>query len=337
MRILLVGPRDNATMMHRREALINLGHSIQLAEDRVIGEQHILPVKMLLSIFKRLGIPLDHKNVNRKVIETTNSFGPHIVWINKGLVIKKRTILTIKQKVNFVIHYNIDDIYNKGNFSIYFKKALPFYDIHFTTKINNIEYLKSLGAGKVVLTYDSYSRFYHYPRAISRDNKIYDISFVGGFEEERADYMFYLAKRGLKVHVWGNNWGKYMRTHPNLIIHYRQALGKEYNFVMNSTKIVLSFLRKANNDVITTRSFEIPACGAFALAEFSEAQSLYFGDKTEIVYFQSREDLHSKALYYLKHDDERERIASNGHVKVNSLKRSYTDTLAEVLNNIICE
>ena len=144
-----------------------------------------------------------------------------------------------------------------------------------------------------------------------------DVGFIGSFEQPRADDMLYLAQNGIRVRIWGNGWGSFDPKEPNLIIERRALVNTNNNPLYSkgicATKINLAFLRKANWYLQTDRSIiEIPACGAFLMAEYSDEHAALFAEDKEAVYFKSGSELVEKINYYLVHDDERLCIAAAG-------------------------
>jgi len=66
---------------------------------------------------------------------------------------------------------------------------------------------------------------------------------------------------------------------------------------------------------IKGRNFEIPGCGGFQLSGRADHLEDYFSPGEEIVFFDDVDDLVAKARYYLRHEDERARIAQAGYAR----------------------
>jgi spore maturation protein CgeB len=94
---------------------------------------------------------------------------------------------------------------------------------------------------------------------------------------------------------------------------------------MNSNKIVLGLLNHYNRDLHTSRTFEIPACGAFMLMERTQEQQKIFNEGVEAEYFGSIDEAVEKIKYYLTHEEERKQIAQAGHQRCTTSAYSYND------------
>lgn len=64
---------------------------------------------------------------------------------------------------------------------------------------------------------------------------------------------------------------------------------------------------------IKGRNFEVPGCGAFLLTEYVDHLEDYYEIGKEVECFRSLKELVEKIDYYLKHEEERERIAKAGY------------------------
>jgi spore maturation protein CgeB len=111
--------------------------------------------------------------------------------------------------------------------------------------------------------------------------------------------------------------------HELLVIEGRPLYGDSYAKALCSFDICLGFLCKANRDLQTTRTVEIPACQRFMLAERSAEQSELFEEGNEAEFFESTEELLRKIRFYLAHPEERMRIAAAGRERC--LRSGYSN------------
>jgi spore maturation protein CgeB len=121
---------------------------------------------------------------------------------------------------------------------------------------------------------------------------------------------------------------------PGLMLENRYLLGDEYAKGMCAFDINLCFLRKINRDLQTTRSIEIPACGAFMAAERTAEHLALFVEGKEAVFFRSNDELIEKCRYYLDHPEERMRIAAAGRQRCLSAGYSNHDRMKAMLREI---
>jgi len=64
---------------------------------------------------------------------------------------------------------------------------------------------------------------------------------------------------------------------------------------------------------VRLRDFEVPMSGGFYMVEYMEEMEEFFSIGKKIVCYSGKEDLVDKIQYYLRHDEERERIRQAGH------------------------
>lgn len=91
--------------------------------------------------------------------------------------------------------------------------------------------------------------------------------------------------------------------------------------VFYSSKINLNITLRSILSGVPARVFNVMSVGGFMLSNWQEEIPELFAEGKEIVTYKTPEELIDKADYYLKHEDERARIALNGYQKI---KRCYT-------------
>lgn len=297
---------------------------------------------LITKISWKIGFPLDINKVNVKIKKEVINSMPDIIWIEKGNTIFPWTLKKIKQVSPeiTIVSYSEDDMYASHNRSLYYRYGLKYYDFVFTTKSYNCDQseLPTLGARRVIFVDKSYDTYQHKPIDLSaEDLSKYgsEVGFIGAFEEERAASILYLARKGVKVRVWGTEWHKMTINHPNLILENHPVYGLEYVKAICATRINLCFLRKMNRDLQTDRTMEIPACQGFMLAERTEEHLRLFTEGEEAAYFGSNEELLQKVRYYLIHEEERQKIAHAGRKRCVDSGYSHHERLKFMLSKVL--
>ncbi|MCX9014279.1 MAG: glycosyltransferase [Candidatus Methanoperedens sp.] len=90
----------------------------------------------------------------------------------------------------------------------------------------------------------------------------------------------------------------------------------EYVQICMRVKIMINFSRSAHEFQLKGRIFEGMSYGAMLLEEDNPEIRRFFEPMVDYVPFTNEADLVEKAKYYLEHEAERAKIASNGHRKV---------------------
>ncbi len=325
-RVLLVGDlNDYAKGYAEARAMRALGLEVMALSHTVIGgaERGHPDFSLRYRIAHKLGYELDVTGINRRLLEAARGFEPDVAWIEKGNMIRPRTLGALKRGRPGLrlAAYSDDDMYLAHNRSRYFTAGLALYDCVFTTKAANAEpgELAAMGARRVVLVDKAFDPRQHFPMALSDgDVAEYgcDVGFIGSYEAERGAALLHLATNGIPVRVWGNGWDNMPGSHPGLRLALEPVVNTEaalsYSKCISATRINLGFLRKLNRDLHSDRSVEIPACGGFLLAERTADHLRLFEEGDEAAYFGSPEELLAKVRHYLANDDERRAIAACG-------------------------
>jgi spore maturation protein CgeB len=338
LRILFVADLNAYSKgMGRVRALQYLDVPVTEISHTVTGgaETGFASITMLDRILWKLGVQKDKVGINGRLLKAAEQITPDIVWIEKGNMIRPSALRTLRRIAPdaLLVTYAEDDMFLAHNRTRAYVKGLSCYDCVFTTKALNVDpsELPALGARRVIAVDKSYDPHMHYPIGVSEtDAERYgaDVGFVGTFEESRARSLSYLASNGIAVRVWGNGWESWRDRPPGLTIEDRAVVNSEHDLAYTkslcATKINLGFLRKLNRDTQTDRTMEIPACGAFMLAERSDDHLRLFEEGREAAFFGSDDELLEKVRYYLGHEDERAAIARAGRQKC--LDAGYSET-----------
>lgn len=293
----------------------------------------------------KLGIQLDTENAGRRLLRDAPGFSPDLIWIEKGNMIRPGVLRQLRALCPGAVlaSYSDDDMYRRANRSRAYKRCLGEYDIVFTTKSYNAapRELPRLGARRVVMVDKAYDPDQHFPVTLTPEEEAWlgaDVGFIGSYEADRAAAMLHLAGSGVRVRVWGNGWDSFRGDGPNLAVERRALVNTAddplYSKGICATRINLAFLRKANRDLHTDRSIEIPACGGFMLAEHSDEHVRLFEDGREAVFFRSPDELVETVRYYLRHADERRAIAAAGRRRCVESGYRHEDRVAFMLDAI---
>ena len=108
-KILHLGPEDKGTTSQRINALKELGHKLNSIhyikikdQPSYINDQKINYKKVKRFIFRKIGYPVEHNNENELLIGESINLKPDLIFIEKGLTIKKRKI-SLLQKIQRIL------------------------------------------------------------------------------------------------------------------------------------------------------------------------------------------------------------------------------------------
>lgn len=300
-----------------------------------------LPKRIISAVAKRIGHGIDWGGLNQRLLNAVISQRPQVVWIDKGVFISGDTLQSIRshEPRSKIVHYSLDDMSGRHNRSRQYVSAIPYYDLHVTTKSFGVAELRQEGARDVILLDNAFCPEIHQPRQVSdreREELGGPVGFIGTFERDRAEALSWIASKGIPVRVWGDGWASWSRQNRQelLRIENNNVRGERYAKAICSFDINLGFLRRLNRDLQTTRSVEIPACGAFLLAERTREHLKLFEEGKEAEYFDSEEELLQKCRYYLENPLKRRDIARNGRLKCESSDYSYDSHITTALRHL---
>ena len=343
MNILSIGKFTSAgisnTCLHRTWALERIGNVDRIDSTLKHG---VWLWRIVNHLFVRYKLPLrfHHYKLNTEIIKHINRKSYDIIWIDKGVLIEKETLKTIKreQPKCLIVGYSPDNMAERHNQSQTFLDTLSLYDFYITTKSYTVGKLHQMGCKQVIFVNNAYEATFHHPYNLQLEERNRlggSIGFIGAWEKERCRSILYLVTHGISVRVWGGGkWLKYKDRYPNLKIEECGLYSEDYNKALSAFDISLCFLRKMNFDQQTTRTMEIPACGSLLMAERTPEHLKLFDDGKEAVFFSNDQELFEKCQYYLNHENERKMIARAGYQRCITSGYSNYETLKKVIEQI---
>ncbi|NDV63039.1 glycosyltransferase [Puniceicoccales bacterium CK1056] len=313
-RILCIGSyRLPSNALLRTRAFARLGYSVESVDSTFRGMR-------LRRISPLLAQTVTRWVLNRRIRRLLAHFQPDLVFFEKNLWMTPADLDSLRKLGKDgmkLVHYNPDDPF--GEFSAvwsHFIETIPCYDVHFVPKAENVTEYEGRG-GKRVYPFDrSFDLEMNKPVELGPDDKeVYGcpVGFIGSWAVHREEMIARLVREGIPVAIWGKNWEK-GRYWDELKEHWRgpPRLGEDYTKAICGMEIALHFLRRENRDLQDSRTFEIPACGTFMLAERTPDHERLFRDGQEAVFFDDFDDLFEKTNFYMNHENIRQQIAKAG-------------------------
>jgi len=340
LRILYVGPDypgSNGTCW--RDAFLQLGHDVKAIDsERLVPPPEKLPSKVWQKLMARPPSRVVIR-LNEVIVGQAREFRPDFTFYIQARYVLPETLEETARYGPNLGYFN-DDMFNPRNQSFTFFEAIKRLDCILTTKSYNVPEFHAAGAPLALCIPNAYDPKIHHPVDVSPEERAYyegEVAFLGTFRQERADFLARLAGvlGDIRLNVWGGGWNKMTRLDFILYwkrwsrlrrrVRLKELWCAEMGKAIQSNKICLGLLYHANRDLHTSRSFEIPACGGFMLAERTDEHRMYFEEDKEAVYFSSFEEMLDKIRYYLAHEEERRRIAAAGYQRCVCSSYRYVD------------
>jgi len=254
----------------------------------------------------------------------------------KGAYIAPDTLVNIKAETGAALaNYATDDPFNPKVSTPELVEAIQIYDMYACTKRAIMHDVVRMGCRNLIYSPFAYKPSVHFPELpISESDRARfcsDVAFIGGCDADRVLFFKTLIKAipSLNLALYGGFWNRSL----SLRRYWRGfVVGREYRMALLGAKIVVNLVRRANRDGHVMRSFEIPACGAFMLAERTDEHQDLFAECRESAYFDSADELAEKVKYYLAREEERLAIAARGHEAVTQGRHTYRDRLLQIIN-----
>lgn len=257
-----------------------------------------------------------------------------LVWIDKAMFLRKPTVENVRDRAWRLVHFTPDTAFH-ANQSRHFARTLDLYDLLVTTKsFESDEYRRRLSSDSLIVTTQGYDPLVHYPRNPESERQRETV-FVGLAEPDREKCIATLLEHDITVRLGGVGWQKFLARfarHPRLTFHGEHVLGDAYPTLLSRALVGLGLLSTRFPELHTTRTFEIPACGA-ALATVATSDTTSFFKTDEALFFKDYSELavRLKELFSRPDTGQLGAIAAAGEHRVKADGRDYETILRRIL------
>ena len=299
------------------------GHAVEL-----IGLDTFVPTvdrSLAARALRRALAPFCRAQYNRRMLAAVHRLRPDLVVVYKGTAVAPATLADFRRRGVWLCHV-MPDIRVEGHWSLD-PRIFGYFDHVFTTKSFGVAYFRERhGVRNVSFLPHGFDPHVHRPLAPVPSRPV---SFIGSPSPRKEAYLRRLADAvgWENLDVWGEGWGGVRAGVLRRSVHGAGVYGDFYAAAVSGSRINLGLQHEGgpgypSGDLTTERTFLIPACGGFLLHERTGELADYYEEGRECACFGSPDELVEKVSWYLRHDDERVRIARAGHrrcVRENAL------------------
>lgn len=284
----------------------------------------------------RMGTGKTVTAINRLVSSRMGATRCDLVWIDKGVFLHRSTIQIVRRLTKKLVHFTPDAAFHM-NRSRHFENSLGDFDLAITTKSFELsEYFRRIGADKTLLTTQAYDPGVHYPRS-GDERRRREAVFIGLAEPDREECVAMLLESGVAVRLAGIGWERFLQDrggHPLLSFESAEVFGSEYARLLSEAWIGLGLLSQRFPELHTTRTFEIPACGAVLATPRTTETSAFFG-ADEALFFDDYSDLATKVSALLSSENtvRLSALAHAGRMRVQNDCRDYASIISAILGD----
>lgn len=277
---------------------------------------------------------------NRTLLETAKRFDPNVIWLEKPTYVFPSTLRRLRARPGAVlVYHNTDDL--KASTRLHHLRwrfllsTLELYDIHITSNLHNVREMQQRGLPNVhhmeLAANPSVRRPDELPPELQAEFGA-SAGFIGHWEPVTERILTHLARGGVSLKIYGGGWKRADSSGPlRDAIQLRKISNEDYPKAIVSFAVNLGIVSKWNRNHTASRTFQIPALGAFLLHERNEIVTSYFEEGVEAEFFDSDDEALAKCLDYLEHPDKRARVAARGRQRCETSGYCESDRVREIL------
>lgn len=334
MRVLYIGQlKLGGTCYDRMQALKRLGHEVVPFDVSAFESKF----RLIRSAQCRLNLGFLLTDLNEALVKFAPNVRPlDLIWIDKGVWIFPATLVQLRLLTGSKIVHYTPDAQLLDNRSKHFIGGVKVYDFLVTTKSFEVAKYREYGAPNVILVSQSFCPVrFHNPEHVA--NFACNVGLISDYKFAYGEIINALSSRVDGVRVWGPKWSEAAARGVlgRDVIAGGGLWGPDYVNGLASFDIGLGLLSKYIPELHTTRSVEVPAAGTFLLAERTSEHQAMFEEGTEADFFDSKDELVSKAKFYLSNADSRKRIAAKGRERCYRSGYDIDSTFANIFRKLL--
>jgi hypothetical protein len=277
---------------------------------------------------------------NRAIVSAVARFQPNVLWLEKPVFLFPGTFRRLRREPGLrLVYHNTDDWRGKDRFHAihwrYLLRELSRYDLYVLSNLHNVREFREEGLVPVHHMELAANPAIRDPGPIEAEERRRlggPVGFVGHWEPVTERLLSHVARAGIPVKVYGGSWEDADPNGPlGDGVQHRLVWGDEFARAICSFDINVGIVSKWNRNHTASRTFQIPALGAFLLHERNELVTGYFREGVEAEFFDSDDELLEKCRHYLAHPEERRRIAEAGRRRCFESGYFEVDRVREVL------
>ena len=294
------------------------GHAVEL-----VGVDEFIPAvdrSLAARGVRRAMSPFCQWQFNRRVRQSVRLRRPDFVLVFKGTAVTMATLAAVRRRGVWLCNF-WPDVSTAGHWRVD-RRIFRLFDHVFTTKSFGIADLDAqLGVTNTSFLPHGFDPQVHRPIAPGPGgSETALVSFVGAWSPHKEACLAHLAAAvgSEKLTVWGGGWDRVRSAALRRAVRGTPVYGDFYALAIAESRINLGLLSEvvpgaSSGDLITSRTFHIPASGGFLLHERTAELAAYFEEGREVACFGSPDELVKKVVHYLGNEPERRRIAEAGH------------------------
>lgn len=316
MRILVSGyhnPHYATVTEYIERALRSTGHELITFNDR----NHVFPgrLRKKFDFLQKLSVA----SINRALVKLAKQALPDVVLVTGGHRITPNALRRMLKLQARLVLWTTD----APRASDMMFATVPLYHHLFCQGTEYMDVFHQMGLAHAEWLPMACDPEIHRRVEVSGEEKLKfgsGVVFVGSYYPRRAEMLQAVSRH--RPAIWGPGWDGLPHDSPlRPLLRAAHTTPETWVRVYSESKIVLSVHYRDPQGRFpvhqgSPRVFEAMACGAFVLTDRQKDVLALFKDGEHLVTFSDEVDLDRKIAFYMKHANERQRIAAAGRREV---------------------